>query len=79
VVEQWKARDPQEPGDRKANHFFVPAQEIRDKNYDLSFNRYHEAEHDETVYEEPRVILQKLKSLEDEIQLGIVELDGILR
>lgn len=78
VVAQWKTRDPLEPGDRKAKHFFVPIDEIRGKNYDLSFNRYHEAEYDETVYEDPRVILQKLKALEDKIQQGIAELEGIL-
>lgn len=78
VVAQWKARDPRQPGDRKAKHFFVPVQDLRDKQYDLSFNLYHEAEHDEAVYEEPTVILQKLKTLEDKIQEGIVELEGIL-
>lgn len=79
VVTQWRARDPQKASDRKANHFFVPAQEIREKSYDLSFNRYSTVEHDETVYEEPMVILQKLKSLEDKIQHGIAELEGILK
>jgi type I restriction enzyme M protein len=78
VVAQWKVRNPETPGDRKAKHFFVPAHEIRGRNYDLSFNRYHEAKHDETVYEEPMVILQKLKTLEDKIQQGISELEGIL-
>ncbi len=78
VVKRWKARDPQQPGDRKATHFFVPAGEIRDRNYDLSFNRYHEAEHDERVYEEPKVVLQKLKTLENKIQRGIAELEEIL-
>ncbi|SKB07930.1 type I restriction enzyme M protein [Prosthecobacter debontii] len=79
VVALWNARDPKkEMGDRKAKHFFVPVQEIREKNYDLSFNRYHEAEHDETEYEEPQVILAKLKDLEDKIQKGIAELEGIL-
>lgn len=78
VVTRWKNRDPKQPSDRKAKHFFVPAQEIRDKAYDLSFNRYHEAAHDETVYDEPQVILRKLKTLEDKIQHGIAELEGIL-
>jgi type I restriction enzyme M protein len=78
VVAQWKARDPKQPGDRKAKHFFVSVQELRGKQYDLSFNRYHEAEHEEPVYEEPKVILQKLKVLEDRIQQGIMELEGIL-
>ncbi|MBK1883788.1 N-6 DNA methylase [Luteolibacter pohnpeiensis] len=79
VVAKWKSRDPKEASDRKANHFFVPAKEIRDKSYDLSFNRYSEVEHDETVYEEPKVILQKLRTLEDKIQEGITELEGILK
>jgi type I restriction enzyme M protein len=78
VVAQWQARNPQQLGDRKAKHFFVPVQEIRDRQYDLSFNRYYEAEHDEAVYEEPKAILQKLKVLEDKIQQGISELEGIL-
>jgi type I restriction enzyme M protein len=78
VVEKWRTRDPKNLGDRKDNHFFVPAQDIRDKSYDLSFNRYSTVEHDETVYEEPKVILAKLKTLENKIQAGIAELEGIL-
>ena len=78
VVAQWKGRNPQEPDDRKAKFFFVPVQEIRDKQYDLSFNRYHVADQDETEYEEPRVILQKLKDLEEKIQTSLAELEGIL-
>jgi type I restriction enzyme M protein len=78
VVAQWRARDPQQTGDRKANHFFVSAQEIRDRSYDLSFNRYSEVEHAETIYEEPKIILQKLKALEDKIQQGIADLEGIV-
>ncbi|MBS1561145.1 MAG: N-6 DNA methylase [Bacteroidetes bacterium] len=79
VVEQWRARDAQKfVGDRKANHFFVPAQEIRDKSYDLSFNRYSTIEHEKTVHDEPKAILQKLKMLENKIQSGINELEGIL-
>ena len=78
VVTQWRDRNPQQATDRKSNHFFVPVQEIRDKAYDLSFNRYSTVEHDETVYEEPKVILQKMKALEAKIQQGITELEGIL-
>lgn len=78
VVLQWNTRNPKQPGDRKANHFFVPVQEIRDEAYDLSFNHYHKAEHDMTVFEEPKVILQKLKTLEDKIQKGIAELEETL-
>jgi type I restriction enzyme M protein len=78
LVTQWRVRDPQQPGDRRTKNFFVPVREIRDKQYDLSFNRYHEAENDETIYEEPKVILQTLRALEDKIQKGMAELEGIL-
>ena len=78
VVAKWRHRDPQQGSNRNANHFFVPAQEIRDRNYDLSFNRYSDVKHDEAVYEEPKIILHKLKELEDKIQLGIAELESIL-
>lgn len=78
VVTKWRSRDPNEASDFEANHFFVPVKDIRDKSYDLSFNRYSTVKHDETVYEEPKVILQKLKTLEDKIQAGIAELEDIL-
>lgn len=78
VVTQWRARDPKQDSEREGNHFFVSAEEIRNKSYDLSFNRYSEFEHDESVYEDPKEILQKLKALEDKIRQGITELEGIL-
>lgn len=78
VIAHYRNRDPQQETDRKACHFFVPVADLREKAYDLSFNRYSEVLHDETEYEEPKVILQKLKALEDKIQSGIAELEGIL-
>jgi len=78
VVVQWSVRDPKQPSDRKAKCFFVPVRELRDKKYDLSFSRYHEAEHDEAEFEEPKVILQRLTTLEEKIQDGLTELRGIL-
>ncbi|AMV31704.1 putative type I restriction enzymeP M protein [Pirellula sp. SH-Sr6A] len=78
VVAQWNARNPNEPGDRKSNCFFVPVEEIREKLYDLSFNRYGKVEHDETEHEDPKSILQTLATLEDKIRAGIVELQEIL-
>jgi type I restriction enzyme M protein len=79
LLEHWKARNSQQPGNRKSKQFFVPVQEIREKQFDLSFNRYHEARLDETVYEAPKAILQKLAILEGKIQLGLAELEGIIK
>ncbi len=80
LVEAWKARDPKKDlGDRKANNFFVPAKELKEAKFDLSFNRFAKVKHEETEYEEPAVILEKLKIIENKIQEGIEELEGILK
>ncbi|MDA3833339.1 MAG: N-6 DNA methylase [Spirochaetales bacterium] len=80
VVEKWNTRDTKKSvGDRQANHFFVPLKELKDTKYDLSFNRYAKVEHEETEYEEPAVILKKLKYIESKIHVGIEELEGILK
>lgn len=79
VIEKWNTRDPQITSDYKANNFFVSADKLRKKQYDFSFNRYSESEHEETEYEQPTVILNKLRALEDTIQNGIDELESLLK
>jgi type I restriction enzyme M protein len=78
VIKQWKERDPSQQSDRKAKAFCVPLQEIIDNKYDLSINRYKEIEYEEVVYEPPKVILQKLRTLEDEIRSDLDALEGML-
>lgn len=75
---RWKARDPQRDRDRISKAFFVPAAEIREKNYDLSLNRYKETVYEEVKYESPKEIIKKLKTLEDDIQNDLKELKGML-
>jgi len=58
--------------------FFVPVQEIRDNKYDLSINRYKEIAYEEVEYDPPKVILKKLRKLEDEIKKDLDELEGML-
>ncbi|SHH49515.1 type I restriction-modification system subunit M [Tepidibacter thalassicus] len=63
---------------RTDQSFFVPVDEIKDNDYDLSINRYKEIEYEEVEYEEPSVILGKIKEIEDEIIKGIEELEGMI-
>lgn len=63
---------------RTEQSFFVPVEEIRENGYDLSINKYKEIEYEEVVYEEPKVILEKVKKLEDEITKGIYELERMI-
>ncbi len=64
--------------DRTAKAFSVPVQEIRDKNYDLSLNRFKETVYEDVKHVPPKEILQMLKGLESEIMQDLVELEGML-
>jgi len=78
IIKQWNQRNPDKDTDRKAKAFFIPAQEIRDNKYDLSINRYKEIEYEEVKYDPPKVILKRLRELEDEIRRDMDELEGML-
>lgn len=78
VLNRWRGRDPKKDTYRTAKAFYVPANEIREKNYDLSLNRYKEEVYAEVQYEAPQEILKKLRALEGEIQQDLDELEGLL-
>jgi type I restriction enzyme M protein len=78
LLQRWQTRDLEQDTDRTSKAFFVPKAEIAANNYDLSINRYKEVEHEEVEYEPPKVILQKLRSLEDEIRADLDELERLL-
>jgi type I restriction enzyme M protein len=63
---------------RGGKAFFVPKDEIQANGYDLSINRYKEVEYEEVEYEKPKVILQKLRDLEEEIKADLDVLEGLL-
>lgn len=63
---------------RKDKSFFVSVDEIRNNSYDLSINKYKEAEYEEVYYEKPEVILSKINDLEKEINLSLSELTKVI-
>jgi type I restriction enzyme M protein len=78
LVQRWQNRDLLKDVDRGQQAFFVSKESIVENGYDLSINRYKEVEYAEVVYESPKVILGKLKALEDEIRVDLDELEGLL-
>ncbi len=78
AFEKWQNRDPVKDTDRTQKNFFVPVDEIRQNNYDLSINRYKEIVYEEEEYEEPKGILEKLKKIENEIAEGLNEIEEML-
>jgi len=78
IIASYKNRHNEDNTDRKAKHFFVDADEIRQNGYDLSINKYKEVEYEEVVYDSPKNILSDIKALEDEVQQGLKELEGMI-
>lgn len=78
IIASYKNRHNEDNTDRKAKHFFVDADEIRQNGYDLSINKYKEVEYEEVQYEAPSKILADIKALESEVQTSLNELEGML-
>ncbi|MDX1999556.1 MAG: N-6 DNA methylase, partial [Thermoanaerobaculia bacterium] len=79
VLTRWRERHGTERDrPRTAQSFRVPKSEIAAQGYDLSLNRYREVQHEEIHHRPPKEILAELAKLEEEIQQGMRELEGML-
>ena len=78
IIASYKNRHNEDNTDRKAKHFFVEADEIRQNGYDLSINKYKEVEYEEVQYDAPSKILADIKALESEVQTSLNELEGMI-
>ena len=63
---------------RTEQSFLVPVQDIVDNGYDLSINKYKQAEYVPVEYPSTQEILADLHALEMEITKGLDELEGML-
>jgi type I restriction enzyme M protein len=52
--------------DRTSQSFLVPFKEIKEKDWDLTINRYKNILYEEVKYEEPKLILDRIESLSNE-------------
>ena len=52
--------------------------DIRAESYDLSINRYKQQVYVVKTHENPKMILKKLQTLEDEIQADLSQLEALL-
>lgn len=79
IIESFRNRHDENPEDRKGKCFYVPFDEIKDNNYDLSISRYKEIEYEVIEYENPEIIIQKIDELEDQIKSNVAELREMLK
>ncbi|WP_414623239.1 type I restriction-modification system subunit M [Calothrix sp. CCY 0018] len=77
LLQQWKQRNSQEQT-RTNKAFFVAKEEIKQNSYDLSIEIYKKIEYEKVEYEPPKVILQKLRKLENEIREDLNDLEELL-
>lgn len=78
ALARWQKRSAKKDTDRTAKHFMVPVKEIEGKEFDLSINRYREAQHEESKYDPPKEIIARLRDLEAAIAKDLAELEGML-
>lgn len=73
VIKRFHNLAGEESRTRKDQSFFVPVDDIRANDYDLSINKYKEVEREKVEFEKPEVILARIESLEEEIRQAIVD------
>ena len=79
VVARFHNLKAEESRSRKEQSFFVPVEEIRQNNYDLSINKYKEIEREKVEYEPVADILARFEKTEGEYLKGYSELKAKLQ
>ena len=67
LILSWEQRNSLTFLDRTQKAFIVSAEEIRNKNYELSLNRYKKIIYEEKMHDAPHVIIDKITILEKKI------------
>lgn len=78
IVARFENLDQEMERERTEQSFFVPADEIRENDFDLSINKYKEIVYEPIEYDPPEVILDRIDQLENEIQKELLELRKLL-
>ena len=78
IIARFHNLAAEEERTRKEQSFLVPVDEIREKGYDLSMNKYKVVEREAVVYDAPEVILERIANLETEIGNALVELKKMI-
>lgn len=78
ILARFKNLAAEADNPRTAKSFLVPKQEIVDNGYDLSINKYKKTEYKPVEYPSTKELLAQLKELEEQIQEGLKELEGMV-
>ncbi len=78
IIEKWKARDKNKEPRKGEKWLWVDYAEIEKNNFDLSISRYKPIEYEEIKYENPKMIIKSIKTLQKEIENDISSIANIL-
>jgi len=78
IITRFYNPDGEKERQRTEKSFFVPVEEIRSNEYDLSINKYKKTEYKPVEYASTQEIFEEINSLEQEILSGIKELEGMI-
>ena len=73
VIARFHHPEGEKDRSRKDQSFLVPVEEIREKDYDLSINKYKEVERKKVTYEAPEILFGRITTLEQEIAAALEE------
>ncbi len=78
ILKRWQNLEDEQKRERTEQSFLVPKKEIAENGYDLSINRYKEIVYEEIDLDPPKVILEELGKLEEEIQSDLKALEAMI-
>lgn len=78
IIARFHALEAEEGRERTEQSFLVPKAEIVENGYDLSINKYKKTEYVPVEYPPTSEIFAQLRELEEEIQKGLEELEGMV-
>jgi len=78
IIERFHNLDKEKDRERTEQSFFVPAEEIRKNDYDLSINKYKKTEYVAVEYPPTEEILDEIERLNREIEKETAELRKLL-
>ena len=64
LLQRWQNLDAETDRTRKDQSFLVPVDEIRQNDYDLTFNKYKEVVREKVAYDDPKDVFARIEALE---------------
>jgi type I restriction enzyme M protein len=79
ILERFEKRNKEDNKSRYEKHFFVPIDEVKEKDWDLSINRYKKEREKEVSYRDSKVIIEEAKKEVKELLEGFTELSKLIK